>query len=232
MLSNQRRTTKESRLFVENQRLVHFTIAKYFSSFLSEKEDLFQVGCIGLLDSIKTYNPEIASFSTWAVINIKREIFHYLRKQYKTNYKQKINFVQLNEAFVDKKCVDLDLIDLLNAIAELPEPYRTIITKFDSNGIRYAKISLDMGYPISTIKRKRQEGINKLKELLLEKKQIPNIKLTEKEKQVLFYVSRGLTNLQIGAKLGVSKRTIETHLRNIFVKTKAKNRIQAVNAAM
>jgi DNA-binding NarL/FixJ family response regulator len=89
-----------------------------------------------------------------------------------------------------------------------------------------------MGYPISTIKRKRQEGINKLKELLLEKKQIPNIKLTEKEKQVLFYVSRGLTNLQIGAKLGVSKRTIETHLRNIFVKTKAKNRIQAVNAAM
>jgi DNA-binding NarL/FixJ family response regulator len=56
--------------------------------------------------------------------------------------------------------------------------------------------------------------------------------LTTKEKDVLFYVAQGFTNRQIGEALSVSEKTIEFHLRNIFKKTEASTRAEAVTFAL
>jgi len=53
-----------------------------------------------------------------------------------------------------------------------------------------------------------------------------NIKFTRREKQVLQLLVQGLTNKQIAQFLNVESRTIETHVRNILVKTKLNNRTQ------
>jgi DNA-binding NarL/FixJ family response regulator len=44
-------------------------------------------------------------------------------------------------------------------------------------------------------------------------------KLTPRERQIAEFVSRGLTNKEIGAAIGLSQRTIETHIDNARRKT-------------
>lgn len=54
--------------------------------------------------------------------------------------------------------------------------------------------------------------------------------LTPREDEVLHLVSEGLTNDQIGQRLGISSRTVEAHMRTLFRKTGAKRRSQLISA--
>lgn len=67
----------------EHFRLVHFVIHKY--NFKPPRgcgyDDLFQEGCIGLLDAVRRYKAEKGAFSTLAVSCIHGRICMFLRKQ-------------------------------------------------------------------------------------------------------------------------------------------------------
>jgi DNA-binding NarL/FixJ family response regulator len=52
--------------------------------------------------------------------------------------------------------------------------------------------------------------------------------LTPREREVLGHLSQGLLAADIAAKLGVSRETIRTHVRNILVKLKANSRAEAM----
>ena len=52
--------------------------------------------------------------------------------------------------------------------------------------------------------------------------------LTEREVEVLIFVTSGLTNAEISNKLFLSRHTVESHLHNIFKKIHAPNRFQAI----
>ncbi len=56
--------------------------------------------------------------------------------------------------------------------------------------------------------------------------------LTERELEVLAYVARGLTNRAIGHQLGISDRTVQGHLANIFAKMGVSSRTEAVMTAV
>ncbi|MBI3913396.1 MAG: response regulator transcription factor [Chloroflexi bacterium] len=56
--------------------------------------------------------------------------------------------------------------------------------------------------------------------------------LSEREKQVLRFVSEGLINRDIAARLSLSENTIKYHLKNILQKLHLRNRTQAVAYAM
>jgi DNA-binding NarL/FixJ family response regulator len=56
--------------------------------------------------------------------------------------------------------------------------------------------------------------------------------LTDRELEVLALVAQGLTNRAIGRKLGISDRTVQGHLANIFGKLGASSRTEAVIAAV
>ena len=53
--------------------------------------------------------------------------------------------------------------------------------------------------------------------------------LTKQEMLILEMVSKGNSNKQIAEELFISTLTIKTHLRNIYKKLEAKNKIQALN---
>lgn len=57
-----------------------------------------------------------------------------------------------------------------------------------------------------------------------EEAQREKYQLTKIEIDIVRWVSHGLTNDEIGEKLHISRFTIETHLKNIFDKTKVKHR--------
>lgn len=51
----------------------------------------------------------------------------------------------------------------------------------------------------------------------------PDIKLTTREIEIVQLIANELNNAQIGEKLFISERTVETHRKNIFHKTKTKS---------
>tara|TARA_R110001592_G_scaffold140938_1_gene362103 strand:- start:8442 stop:9083 length:642 start_codon:yes stop_codon:yes gene_type:complete len=56
--------------------------------------------------------------------------------------------------------------------------------------------------------------------------------LSERELEVLTYISSGLTNNEIGEKLFISGRTVETHRRNILSKLDVKNTAEMIRYAI
>jgi DNA-binding CsgD family transcriptional regulator len=53
-------------------------------------------------------------------------------------------------------------------------------------------------------------------------------RLSEREHQVLYWISHGMTNPQIGKQIYVSEDTVKTHCRRMFKKLGAKDRAHAV----
>jgi DNA-binding NarL/FixJ family response regulator len=55
---------------------------------------------------------------------------------------------------------------------------------------------------------------------------------TEREREVLQFAARGLTNKQIGVALNISDRTVQNHLQSVFEKLGVRSRTEAVTAAL
>jgi DNA-binding NarL/FixJ family response regulator len=55
--------------------------------------------------------------------------------------------------------------------------------------------------------------------------------LTPREQEVLTMVSQGLTMRQVGRRLGISPRTVETHVAKLYRKLGVRSRVQAVARA-
>ena len=51
--------------------------------------------------------------------------------------------------------------------------------------------------------------------------------LTEREKEVLLYITSGASNHEIAYELNISPNTVKVHIYNIYRKTNVKNRFQA-----
>jgi len=55
--------------------------------------------------------------------------------------------------------------------------------------------------------------------------------LTKRQREILELVSQGLSAKEIAQILGISRRTVETHLQNAYARLKVNNRMRAVNGA-
>lgn len=55
--------------------------------------------------------------------------------------------------------------------------------------------------------------------------------LTQRELQILELLSRGVTVKQVATRLGLSARTVETHISKLYRKLGVRNRVQAVSKA-
>ncbi|GAB6989133.1 response regulator [Paenibacillus pini] len=56
--------------------------------------------------------------------------------------------------------------------------------------------------------------------------------LTTREREILSWVSSGLTNKEIGSQLHISDQTVKNHLKNILQKLHLENRVQLTRYAM
>ena len=52
--------------------------------------------------------------------------------------------------------------------------------------------------------------------------------LTNREKEILFQLAHGRLNKEIGSELNIHTETVKKHLKNIYYKINARNRIEAV----
>ena len=74
-----------------------------------------------------------------------------------------------------------------------------------------------------------------VKGLMKNKLILPNfeeVSLTEREKEIIYFISKELTNKEIGERLNLSTRTIDGHKERILQKTKAKNSVGIIMYAV
>lgn len=64
--------------------------------------------------------------------------------------------------------------------------------------------------------------------LLKKRKDTKHIELTQREKEVLTNIAKGLSNSEIANKLYISSRTVEKHRAELLLKTESKNSISLV----
>ena len=57
---------------------------------------------------------------------------------------------------------------------------------------------------------------------------VGDINLTKRENEVLQLLAKGCTRNQIAKKLFISDETVKIHIKNIYKKLKAKNKIDAL----
>ena len=67
----------------------------------------------------------------------------------------------------------------------------------------------------------------KIRQLPLTKRGMPvdqNLLLTERERQIILVLSEGITNKEIGRRLGLTEGTVKVHLHRIYQKLAIHNR--------
>lgn len=52
--------------------------------------------------------------------------------------------------------------------------------------------------------------------------------LTEREREVLLCIARGLSNQELAAQLFIADNTVKTHVKRILIKLGARDRAQAI----
>ena len=70
-------------------------------------------------------------------------------------------------------------------------------------------------------------GINNLAETM-SNKDVPGAKLTKREDEILLLLAKGMNRSEIANKLFISDETVKMHIKNIYKKLKAKNKVDAL----
>lgn len=116
------------KLFYDNEKLIYFTLNKYYKGYRDMWEDLYQVGALTLWKLMVRYNEDKGTFSTYAVNGMRKEIWKYIigerqGQKYKSNlyYIDKYineNKNNMNQSELYKKCkeqwkISVDLFNML-----------------------------------------------------------------------------------------------------------------------
>ena len=196
-----------------NLRLV-LSVIQRFSNRGENPDDLFQVGCIGLIKSIDNFDTsQNVKFSTYAVPMIIGEIRRYLRDNNAIRVSRSIKdtaykAMQVKEKFTNKyqreptideiaKELDLPRVDIVEALESIVEPMSLYEPVFSDGG--------DTIYMLDQIGDKN-DGDNWLDEIALREA----IKaLSEREKRILtLRFMMGKTQMEVSNEIGISQAQV------------------------
>jgi DNA-binding NarL/FixJ family response regulator len=112
-----------------------------------------------------------------------------------------------------KLMIDAGVMGFLSKDADLEDVLEAIHTVANGHKVFSQELMYDLVKELSTSRQKTEL-------------------LTEREKEVLFLISSGLSNQQIADKLHLSKRTVDKHRENILHKTQSKNTAELIMFAI
>ena len=129
---------------------------------------------------------------------------------------------------IDNECIPDSLRDWIHGV-----------DKTAANGGGFVPLNVTQGARRLTVTALYPSGEREWLVLLREESEVQLIealrhafKLTQRESEVLYWVSKGKTNRDIGDILGSSPRTVNKHLEHIFIKLGVETRTSAANLAI
>ena len=113
-------------LIIDNTKLI-YAIMKYFKNYNS-KEDLFQAGCLGLVDAYKKFNPNMScKFTTYAYPYILGEMRKLVREDKGVKISRQISKLNLKiekaSILLSQKLMRQPSIDEIASFLEVPVYY-------------------------------------------------------------------------------------------------------------
>jgi DNA-binding NarL/FixJ family response regulator len=155
-------------------------------------------------------------------------------------------FQNIDIIFTDINMPEINGFKLCEKIKNINSSIKIIVlSMYDDKRIN--KHALKCGADIYLTKTASKEDIKKavkncfLNKNFAQKKSEPNLikdkftmkyKLTKREREILVQILDEKSNLEIAEVLQISKRTVETHRKNIQLKLKAKNSVGIVKIAL
>ena len=209
-------------LILENKNLI-YSITRYFEKY-SNKEDLFQAGCIGMIMAYKNYNPDMnVKFTTYAYPYILGEMKKLVREDKSIKVSRNIQLLNLK---IDKAIVLLTqklmrtptILELSNF---LEMPINLIEDAINSNKPIY---SIDEPLNDEGKELTLQDTIGKIDnidDLLLLKEELSKLNPFEQELINKRYVN-DLTQQQTASELGISQVQVSRSKQKILTKLKSK----------
>ncbi len=203
-----------------NLRLV-LSVIRRFSSSGENPDDLFQIGCIGLIKAINNFNPELeVKFSTYAVPMIIGEIRRYMRDNnsirvsrslrdtaYKAIYARE-NYVKqhLKEPGIQEIAEEIGIAreDIVYALDAIQVPMSLNEPVYNDNG--------DALYVMDQISDKKNREEKWVEDLSL---QAAMDRLGERERYIIrlrFY--EGKTQMEVAREIGISQAQVSRLEKN------------------
>jgi len=182
---------EKNKLAEENFNVIHY-VAKSFSNTGIEHDELVSIGSVGYVKALNTYSEKKgAKFSTYAIVCVKNEILHFLRREKKhvdntvlsgnTMYsdgeggvltiEDTLSNEMNDEAFVeDVILLNEDIEILMNAIRKLPKRDQfIIINRYGIGGrkvMTQEEIGKTLGMSQANVSKLEQNIIKELNSLL------------------------------------------------------------------
>ncbi|HBN85177.1 MAG TPA: RNA polymerase sporulation sigma factor SigG [Clostridiales bacterium] len=213
--------TKAREEFISgNLKLVLSVIQKFYNRG-EHADDLFQVGCIGLIKSIDNFNTELnVKFSTYAVPMIIGEIRRYLRDNNTIRVSRSLRdtaykALKVKEYLTAKnnieptimeiaKEMDMDKEDVVMAIEAIQEPISLFETVYQDGG--------DAILVMDQVKDDKNNDIGWIKKISLKE---AVSKLNEREKQIVnMRFFQGRTQMEVANEIGISQAQVSRLEKN------------------
>lgn len=218
-------------LVQENIGLV-WSIVRRFKGRNAETEDLFQVGCIGLVKSIKKFDPDFqVRFSTYAVPMIMGEIKRYLRDDGLIKVSRSLKELG-QKAYILKEAIEKEsgrnptVGELAQKLDVEPEELAQALEAGYQTESLYRTVGDNDQNPVYLIDRLQTEGEGKESDII-ERLSLSNAlkNLDRRSKEIIFLrYFKEETQQKVAEKMGISQvqvsrleKKIMEELRNRFL---------------
>ena len=230
MLSKIKNGDKEARtqFIFANMRLVLSVIQRYINK-KGASDDIFQVGCIGLIKAIDNFDPRFnVQFSTYAVPMIIGEIRRFLRDNNSLRISRSLRDIAYKALITrDRMMLVLEREPTIDEIAhELDLPYRQVYFALNatSNTVSLDDVICDEGNKeISMIERISVDGFesDKWLENVVLQKAIESLSDREREILIMRYFY-GKTQVEVSQEVGISQAQVSRLEKNALDSVKKK----------
>ena len=212
--SKQGDTAARQRLIEGNLRLV-LSVIQRFSSRGENPDDLFQVGCIGLLKAIENFDPDLnVRFSTYGVPMITGELRRYLRDYGPLRISRSIRdmaykVLQCKEALLRQDGREPTLTQIAQKLAVPLEDVTEAMDAIASPVSLYEPVYADGGDPLTVmdqVRDTRNTDEQWIEHIALRQAMA---KLNDREKRILalrFY--DGKTQMEVAKEVGISQAQV------------------------
>lgn len=176
-------TQEERQRLVEgNLPLVTFIVKKYADGRM-EFEDMFQIGCVGLVSAANTFDPELGyKFSTYAGSRITTELYKEFRLEKRRNRAIVLSLEQPNLIDEDIRLMDTipteDTTEsvvksefdsyLRGCINKLPERWGAVLSYRYLRGMTQREVSKILGVSQTQVSRLEGKALKAMRKFILE----------------------------------------------------------------
>ena len=204
-------------MITNNLGLVHHTIKKYYSWSTLDYDDLYQIGCIGLIKAAQKFDEKLGfQFATYAVKLIYGEIKRYLRDNNPVHFvRTDINDMQ-KVRYAKTKCEDIE--DICKLTELLPKRVREVLIMLAPTFSIYSSVPNTNGATFEDMLEDNSYDFTESVEMSVELESLLN-RLSEKERQIVIYrYFYDMTQVQIAEKLQTTQVNVSRRLNTAIKK--------------